>query len=256
VKRDGQSTTNIQALISNRALTRKKLILDYVEKHRICTKYEITKEIRTYETQMELKGSIDAKTTKRMLAALEKEKKIVLFEVNLKNQSYMCVRSIDVSETDPSFINYCSTFRRTFDSVDSKFKSELESGTQPAKLLVPRSAAGSLTPVTTDTENLIENVATKSKTTEKNPKKETESKDLDLTRPYIRSIVDKLKSSTRYSKTYALVPKFQKLIILHRFLTYVLYFNDGKKPTTSQTNIAMGKLIIFEKNYVRIKYFY
>jgi hypothetical protein len=247
VKRDGQSTTNIQALISNRALTRKKLILDYVEKHRICTKYEITKEIRTYETQMELKGSIDAKTTKRMLAALEKEKKIVLFEVNLKNQSYMCVRSIDVIETDPSFINYCSTFRRTFDSVDSKFKSELESGTPAPKIIVPRSATGSLTPMTTENENLIENAPPKSKSTEKNSKKETESKDLDLTRPYIRSIVDKLKFSTRYSKTYALVPKFQKLIILHRFLTYVLYFNDGKKPTTSLTNIHMGKIKFFLK---------
>jgi hypothetical protein len=171
VKRDGQSTTNIQALISNRALTRKKLILDYVEKHRICTKYEITKEIRTYETQMELKGSIDAKTTKRMLAALEKEKKIVLFEVNLKNQSYMCVRSIDVIETDPSFINYCSTFRRTFDSVDSKFKSELESGTPAPKIIVPRSATGSLTPMTTENENLIENAPPKSKSTEKKFKK-------------------------------------------------------------------------------------
>lgn len=247
VKRDGQSTTNIQALISNRALARKKIILDYVGKHRICTKYELTKEIRTYETQMELKGSIDAKTTKRMLVALEKEKKLVLFEVNLKNQSYMCVRSMDVLETDPSFINYCSTFRRTFDSVDSKFKSEFESGTAPAKLLVPRSAAGSLTPIET-TENVSESpilfLPVKTKSTEKNSiqKGGTESKDLDLTRPYIRSIVEKLKFSTRYSKTYALVPKFQKLIILHRFLTYVLYFNDGKKPMPQQESVNMGKI--------------
>ncbi len=246
VKRDGQSTTNIQALISNRALARKKIILDYVEKHRICTKYELTKEIRTYETQMELKGSIDAKTTKRMLVALEKEKKLVLFEVNLKNQSYMCVRSTDVLETDPSFINYCSTFRRTFDSVDSKFKSEFESGTAPAKLLVPRSAAGSLTPIET-TENVPESpvlcLPVKTKSTEKiSTKGGTESKDLDLTRPYIRSIVEKLKFSTRYSKTYALVPKFQKLIILHRFLTYVLYFNDGKNPMPQQESENMGKL--------------
>ena len=282
VKKDGHSTSSMQALVSNRALARKRIIVEYVEKHRICTKYEITKEIRTYETQTGLKGSIDAKTTKRMLLALEKEEKLSLFEVSLKNQSYMCVRSRDVTESDPAFINYCSTFRRTFDSVDCKFKSELESSSSSAnsssRVLVPRSAAGSLTPVedertlkendklppkshatsatsptttttttTTANSNSDSNTLSKSSRHEETTSNVEESKDLDLTRSYIRSIVNKLKLSTRFSKMYALVPKLQKLIILHRFLHHVLYFNRDKSQDDVSKENSMGKRVpVFE----------
>ena len=253
VKRDHQTSTNIQALMSNRAIARKKHILDYIDKHRICTKYDITKEIRNYEAQMELKGSIDAKTTKRMLYNLEKENKLRLFEVNLKNLNYMCVRAWDVSENDPLYINYCSTFRRTFDSVDSKFKTELDrSDTSPStssvstpttsKILVPRSATGFLTPCEATTSSTIEKTSKAKTSKESSPTKVNDhAKDLDLTRPFIKSVVDKLKVSTRFSKTYALVPKIQKLIVLHRFLTHVLYFNQ---KNTNESCSNTGKHIL------------
>ena len=67
-----------------------------------------------------LKGCIDSKTTKRMLLTLEKENKLRTFIVYLKNISYMGVRHYDVEEKDTLFINYCSTFKRTFDTVELK----------------------------------------------------------------------------------------------------------------------------------------
>jgi hypothetical protein len=113
---------NIQALVSNRSITRQKLILDFIAEHSICTKYEINREIRNQETQQGLKGQIDSKTTKRMLTALEAEKKLKIFEINMKNVSYMCVRSVDLSEDDDIYKNYCQTFKRTFDADDFKAK--------------------------------------------------------------------------------------------------------------------------------------
>ena len=123
LKRDGTSSKNIQALMSTRTVMRKKLIVDYLARNRVCTKYEITKAIRTYESERALKGCIDAKTTKRMLVQLEAEHKLAIFELHLKNMSYMGVRACDVTDTDECFLNYCATFKRTFDSVDPKYKS-------------------------------------------------------------------------------------------------------------------------------------
>ncbi len=62
-----------------------------------------------------------------MLLALEKEKKLRTFNVFLKNVSYMGVRLYDIEETDTAFVNYCSTFKRTFDSVELKIASNTES---------------------------------------------------------------------------------------------------------------------------------
>lgn len=55
-----------------------------------------------------------------MLFALEKENKLKTFTVNLKNISYMGVRLSEISETDEFYLNYCSTFKRTFDTVELK----------------------------------------------------------------------------------------------------------------------------------------
>ena len=106
--------------MSDRTMARKKIVPSYLEKNKICTKYEIDKEIRKIEAESGLKGCIDSKTTKRMLLALEKENKLTTFTVYLKNVSYMCVRLPEISETDCSYVNYCSTFKRTFDTVDLK----------------------------------------------------------------------------------------------------------------------------------------
>jgi hypothetical protein len=118
----GSSRRNIQALVSNRTVTRQKLMLDYLAEHRICTKYEINREIRTRETELGLKGQIDSKTTKRMLRALEAEGKLKLFEVNLRNVFYLCVRAVDIDEEDEVFKNYCHTYRRTFEADELKMK--------------------------------------------------------------------------------------------------------------------------------------
>ena len=52
VKRDNQSVKTIQAIMPDRMMSRKKIILSYLEKHRICTKYEMDKEIRRIEIGM------------------------------------------------------------------------------------------------------------------------------------------------------------------------------------------------------------
>lgn len=126
IKRDNGSSKTIQALMSDRSVTRKKIILNYLEKHQICTKYEIDKEIRSIEAENGLKGCIDSKTTKRMLLALEKESKLKTFTVNLKNISYMGVHLWDIKETDSVFVNYSLTFKRTFDSVELKIGKNAE----------------------------------------------------------------------------------------------------------------------------------
>ena len=118
LKRDTASlaaSSSIQALMSTRMLARKQLILAYVAENRLCTKYEINREIRTREAAQGLSGCIDSKTTKRMLQALANERALLLFEIQVKNVSYMCVRAIDIAETDEAYLAYCHTFRRTFD---------------------------------------------------------------------------------------------------------------------------------------------
>lgn len=179
---------NIQALVSNRMINRKQIIQDYLIKNKICTKYELTREIREHEEKLGLKGSIDSKTTKRMLLSLEKEGILKIFNASLKNTSYMCVRLASMSENDDLYVNYCATFKRTFDSVDVKSQEMAQS----------------------------------------QPKEENKFK---LTKKFIQSIVDKLEFSTNFSKKYALVPKFQKAIILHRFLGYLLFFYTGQQQS-------------------------
>ncbi|CAF0758348.1 unnamed protein product [Brachionus calyciflorus] len=181
---------NIQALVSNRMLNRKNIILDYLEKNKICTKYELTREIREQEEKLGLKGAIDAKTTKRMLMALEKEAKLKIFDVNLKSTSYMGVRIISLSEDDELFKNYCATFRRTFDSVDLKPKKQIN---------LP------------DPSN---------------------QNSFRLTKKFIQSTVSGLQFSPVLSRKYAIVPKFQKAIILHRFLSYILFYYNGVQQST------------------------
>lgn len=212
-RNDGNKNNSIQALMSNRTLNRKKLIMDHLEKHKIATKYEITKEIRTYESEQGLKGCIDAKTTKRMLLNLESEHKLHVFEVLLKNVSYMCVRLYGISETDEIYVNYCATFKRTFDSVDLKLNT------------------------TTDVTNVSDKADDKNSNSPLGNASQTklypQQPSFKLTRPFINSVVSKLKFTTNYSKIYALVPKFQKCIILHRLLTYILFFYDGQQQTGS-----------------------
>lgn len=67
---------------------------------------------------------MDSKTSKRMLLALEKENKLTTFTVHLKNVSYMCVRLPEIAETDSDYISYCSTFKRTFDTVELKINNK------------------------------------------------------------------------------------------------------------------------------------
>jgi len=56
IKRDNQTTKSIQALMTERTVSRKRIILGYLEKNRICTKYELDKEIRSVEAENGLKG--------------------------------------------------------------------------------------------------------------------------------------------------------------------------------------------------------
>jgi hypothetical protein len=209
----------IQAIMSQRAISREQLIMSYIKKHRICTKYELTKEIRQMEASMCYKGTIDSKTTKRMLIQLENDKKIRVFEVSLKNVSYMCARAYDINEKDDEFIKYCSTFKRTFDSVDVKVKHE-ENDEEIAS--------------ETATTNNQRKVEIQQKKPQQKKQKASETKDNDsqenqqnfkLTRAFINSTVEKLKRSTNNSKYYGLLPKFQKAIILHRLLHYILFFH-------------------------------
>lgn len=198
-RREGQTNKNIQAIMSNRTLSRKKIVQSYLEKNRICTKYEITREIRSQEQELGLKGLIDSKTTKRMLTTLENENKLKVFYVNLKNLNYMCARAVDITEEDEVYKNYCATFKRTFDSVNL---------------------------------NLDEN-----ENEQLDQSQEKESLDFKLTRSFINSSVANLKFSTNFSKVYALVPKFQKAIVLHRYLHYLLYFYNGKQQSNNKTGL-------------------
>ena len=199
LRREKQAAKTIQAVMPDRALARKRIVIDYLKKNNICTKYEISKEIRRVESEQGLKGTIDSKTTKRILLGLESEGKLRTFLVTLKNTSYLCVRLPDISETDPILTNYCATFKRTFDSVEVKIKPD--------------------------------------ETVEQNDQRQAENSErhltFKLTREYINSVVSQLKFCHNFSKAYALVPKFQKAIILHRFMNYLLFFYDGVEQNES-----------------------
>jgi len=144
-----------------------------------------------------------------MLIAMEKEQKLHIFNLFLKNVNYMCVRSFDIDETDSVYVNYCATFNRTFDSVsivkhDDK-QIEIENNSEQAALLSSRTSTNQSSSQQTSDENTFK-----------------------LTRPFIKSVVDQLVFSNNYAKVYSLAPKFQKAVILHRFLHYLLYFYDGE----------------------------
>lgn len=205
LRRDGQPNQSIQALISNRMHNRKKIIVDYLNKHKICTKYDITREIRAQESALKLTGSIDAKTTKRMLMTLVSEQKLRVFEVPLKSVSYMCVCAADIDESHEVYRNYCSTFRRTFDSVDLKMRGESGDEASDDEDEIGGSGGGAVGA----------NVTFK------------------LTNSYIESVVSKLKFLNVRKRLFSIVPKFQKAIILHRFLHYLLFFYNGHQQSVS-----------------------
>lgn len=225
LSRQGQPNKSIQALISNRALNRKKLILDYLGKHRICTKYDLTREIRTHERAEGLVGAIDAKTTKRMLHALEREKKLRTFEVSVKNVSYMCVCVTDIDESDEIFKNYCSTFRRTFDSVDLKVKNE---AAVAANSPVDESNDHDESVVVGADDELPQPPPPP-------PQRSTVTNTFKLTNSFIDSVVADLELLTQRKRPFGVVPKFQKAIILHRFIHYLLFFYDGVRQSVSFT---------------------
>jgi hypothetical protein len=214
LKREGQPNQSIQALISNRMLNRKKLIIDYLDKHRICTKYDLTREIRTRESAQSLPGSIDAKTTKRMLLALERDKKLHTFEVALKNVSYMCVRAYDIDESDEIYKNYCCTFKRTYDSVDLK-STTAKSGGDETTTTTSRDED-----LDTSNNNADDDLALRSST--------------KLTNSFIELVVADLEVLPHRKKLFIVVPKFQKTIILHRFIHYLLFFYDGVQQSVIQ----------------------
>lgn len=66
IKQDNQTTKPIQAVMSDRTVTRKNAIHAYLEKNRICTKYEIDKEIRKIEAESGLKGELVGKKSLSM----------------------------------------------------------------------------------------------------------------------------------------------------------------------------------------------
>ena len=85
-----------------------------------------------------------------------------------------------------------------------------------------------------------------------------------MTRTYINSIVSSLKFSTNHSRMYALVPKFQKVIVLHRLLTYLLFFNNaraqerdlpplaptGSSPPSSSSSAASAHLTVSDEQSI------
>jgi hypothetical protein len=82
----------IQNMVTERAVNRKKIIMTYLEQRKLCTKFEIDREIKRIEQLEGEKGQIDSKTSKRILSRLESEGLVKLFNVNLKNNEHMAVR--------------------------------------------------------------------------------------------------------------------------------------------------------------------
>ena len=87
-----------------------------------------------------------------------------------------------------------------------------------------------------------------------NEKNDSYQNYFQLTRQFINNVVSNLDFSTSNCKAYALVPKFQKAIVLHRFLQYLLFFYDGKRQektyqiensTREGSNLSIQKKDIF-----------
>jgi hypothetical protein len=82
----------IHNMVTERAVKRKKIIASYMEQRRICTKFEIDREIRRLEQLEGEQGQIDSKTSKRILLQMEKDGLVTLFNVSLKNVEHVAVR--------------------------------------------------------------------------------------------------------------------------------------------------------------------
>lgn len=184
----GFTQTPFQALVSERAERRRQIILSYLETRKICTKVEIDREIRKIEEEEKQKGVLDAKTTKRMLQKIESEGILILFEIKVKNQTYLAVRLSSVSETSQEYISFMNGFSRTVNFGAKK--------SEPINVSV-----------------------------DKQPLEEDDG--FHLSREYQKLIVSQLDFSFSFAKCYGLVSKFQKALILHRYLQYLLYFYDG-----------------------------
>lgn len=161
-----------------------------------------------------LRGAIDARTTKRLVQDLEREANLKTFEVRLKSVLHMCVRAADVDENDEIFKNYCGTFRRTYESIDLNVKNKA-------------AAAAAATTTTTTAKSESEKSSDDEMETDEAG---TSISAFKLTSEFTKSIVEKLQP---LNKKYFGVSKFQKAIILHRFIHYLLFFYDGKQQSVN-----------------------
>ena len=216
----------IQALASERSIKRREIVLNYLEQHKICSKFEIDKEIRRIEELEKQKGQIDAKTTKRMLVQLQSEFKLRVFEFKVKNKTQTGVCLASITEEDDVYINYLNTFSRSFDFCINN-----------------RTTTSSSTVPNQDPDDTV-------------TKEQSIDGEFQLTRTYVQSVVGKLEFSFTFAKHYGIVSKIQKAIILHRFLHYILYFNNESNKEIKATNydfLIQNNQSMFHENKFNFK---
>ena len=210
----------IQAIASERQVKRKQIVLDYLEKHKICSKFEIDKEIRRIEELEKQKGQIDAKTTKRMLLQLQGESKLRVFEFKVKEKTQVAVCLASINESDDVYTNYLNTFSRSFDfCINNKNQHSHSNGKELNTSNLAAAAA-----IDINKANIVA---------------QESGNEFKLTKSYIETIIKKLEFSFNYAKSYGLVSKIQKAIVLHRFIHYILNFNktdDAVREEVKATN--------------------
>ncbi|CAM6055085.1 unnamed protein product [Sphagnum tenellum] len=219
------STPN-KVFLTNRAQARQETVLNYLAQHRYCIRHEIAKEIKRVEHEQGLKGEIDSKTTKRILLTLEQQNKLRLSTIAQKNATLMCVRAVDVDEHDLSFLTYCAQFRRAFDSAVDVKKEQASSSMSPSKSPNKRATSPKKKASTAAQQSSIDG-------------NNREEGAFLLTPAVVNAMVEKLKFSKRCARTYGLVPKVQKAIVLHRFLHHIMFFNK-QQPLPDEQRVVMN----------------
>ncbi len=123
-----------------------------------------------------------------------------------------------MKETDEFYLNYCAQFKRTFDSVAVEGVKENDQTIMENDDSSPRSSSAVHQKSNDETDDSAGGFT-------------------KLTKNYIASVIEKLSILPKHSKIYASVPKFQKCIILHRFVSYLLFYYDGKPQQVTEIKL-------------------
>ena len=209
-KKEVYEKNSRKAVLTERQLARRNIIMDYVNDNGIVTdRHKIYRIIRDAEVESGLKGTMDRKSLKSLLAGLERDEKLKMFKFNIETES----------KKEPEEITLICAFR--FNESDPQIKSVIEQ--EKMKLhFKPSDQIPQMEPVAKDKakESIEESIEEMKNMVDggSSPKKSLPS----IGRVY----------NAKYGRINGVKPKFLRTRELHKYLFYLTRDYQGSKNFT------------------------